>query len=44
MLNSRYYRKDGKIFCCDPIDDYDDSYKGQREYYDEELMHFKRID
>lgn len=39
-----YYRKDGKLFCCDPIGNYDDSYKGQREYYDEELMHFKRID
>lgn len=39
-----YYRKDGKFFCCDPLGDYDDSYEGQREYYDEELMHFKRID
>lgn len=39
-----YYHKDGKWICCDPIGDYDDSYEGQREYYDEQLMHFKRID
>ncbi len=39
-----YYYKEGKAISCDPLGDYDDSYEGQREYYDEELMHFKRID
>lgn len=38
------YHKDGKRIDCTPLGNYDDSYKGQREYYDEELMHFKRID
>lgn len=39
-----YYYKDGVAISCDPLGDYDDTYEGQREYYDEELMHFKRID
>ena len=38
------YHKNGKRICCTPLGDYDDTYEGQREYYDEELMHFKRID
>ncbi len=38
------YHKNGKSIDCWPLGDYDDSYEGLREYYDEELMHFKRID
>lgn len=38
------YLKNGKSIDCWPLGDYDDSYEGQREYYDEQLMHFKRID
>ncbi len=39
-----YYYKNGEAISCHPLGDYDDSYEGQREYYDDDLIHYKRID
>ena len=38
------YQKDGKRIYCEPLGDYDDSGEGNREYYDEEVDHYYRID
>lgn len=39
-----YYYKNGEAISCHPLGDYDDSYEGQREYSDDDLIHYKRID